>query len=182
MPFTNIYQLKGQPVPYPAGWDRDAQIPSGGRVKTGYKDAAMPSLIRFVGRKINAIAGNHFCAPRRRAELRLKVAMVEARAHSHRAPITTFDGYTRDISSTGVAILLPIARFSDELLNQSRRTLRIVLELANGAIEADAALVRYEPVTSNDGRTKMGFLIGAQILNMREDHRERFDQHLRSIN
>lgn len=108
--------------------------------------------------------------------------MVEASSPSHRSRITTFDGYTRDISSTGFAILLPIARFSDEVLNQSQRTLRIVLELATGVIEADATLVRYEPVLVNDGRTKIGCLIGAQILNMRDDDRERFDQHLRSIN
>jgi c-di-GMP-binding flagellar brake protein YcgR len=142
----------------------------------------MASLIRFVGNKINAIAGAHFCAPRRRAELRLKVAMVEAGSRSRRSCTTTFHGYTRDISATGVAILLPIARISDELLNQSQRSLRIVLELATGAIEADAALVRYEPALVNDGRTKMGCLIGAQILKMRADDRERFDQHLRSIN
>jgi c-di-GMP-binding flagellar brake protein YcgR len=142
----------------------------------------MPKLIRFVATKINAIAGAHFCAPRRRAEVRLKLALVEASSHSHRARTTVFDGYTLDMSATGVAILLPIARFSDELLNQSQRTLRIVLELATGAIEADAALVRYEPVQVNDDRTKTGCLIGAQILNMRADDRERFNQHLRSIN
>ncbi|HLE62077.1 MAG TPA: PilZ domain-containing protein [Pyrinomonadaceae bacterium] len=143
----------------------------------------MPKLIRFVAAKINAIAGAHFCAPRRRAELRLKLAMIEASPHRCRARTTIFDGYTLDISATGVAILLPIARFSDELLNQSQRTLRIVLELATGAVEADAALVRYEPVQPRDGRTSMGgCLIGAQFLNMRAADRERFNQHLRSIN
>jgi hypothetical protein len=142
----------------------------------------MPRVIRAVGRKINAIAGAHFCAPRRRVELRLKLTMVEASPNSHRAPVTIFDGYTRDISATGVAILLPIARISDELLNQSQRTLRIILELTTGAIEADATLVRYEPIPVNDDRRQMGCLIGAQILKMRADDRERFIQHLRSIN
>ncbi len=141
----------------------------------------MPKLIRSVATRINAIAGAHFCAPRRRAELRLKLAMVETSPHNHSSRTTEFDGYTRDISATGVAILLPVASLSDELLNQSQRTLRIILELATGAIEADAKLVRYEPVV-NEGETKVGCLIGAQILNMRADHRQLFDQHLRSIN
>ncbi len=142
----------------------------------------MPALLRFVTTKMNAIAGSHFLAPRRRAELRLKLAMVELNPHLSKSRTTTFDGYTLDISATGVAIMLPVNRFTDELLNQSQRKLRLVLELTTGAIEADADLVRYEPVHVNDGRMKAGCLIGARILRMRAGDRERFIQHLRSLN
>lgn len=142
----------------------------------------MPALIRFVTTKMNAIAGSHFWAPRRRAELRLKLAMVESNPHHSKSRTTTFDGYTLDISATGVAIMLPVNRFTDELLNQSQRKLRLVLELTTGVIEADADLVRYEPVHVNDERMKAGCLIGARILRMRADDRQRFIQHLRSLN
>lgn len=142
----------------------------------------MTQLIRSLATSINALAGAHFCAPRRRARLRLQLALVDPRTQISEPRAVTFDGYTCDISASGLAILLPVARFSEQLLNQRHRTLRIVLQLATGAIEADAALVRYELVQLNDGAMELGCLIGAQILNMRTADRERFIEHLRSIN
>jgi hypothetical protein len=93
----------------------------------------------------------------------------------------TFAGHTCDISATGLAIMLPISRFSEQLLNQGHRSLRIVLELATGAIEAEAAVVRYDHVKLNDELKGLGCLVGAQIVKMRDDDRERFIEHLRSI-
>ena len=141
----------------------------------------MTQLMRSIATSINAIAGAHFCAPRRRVRLRLRLAWVDPKTRLPEPRAVTFDGYTCDISATGMAILLPVARFSEQLLNQSHRTIRIVLELATGTIEADAALVRYELVHLNEGMMEPGCLIGAQIVSMRSPDRERFIEHLRSI-
>jgi len=137
--------------------------------------------MRFIATNINALAGTHFCAPRRRATVRLKLAIVDSNPHVREPRTVTFDGYTWDISATGLAIMLPLARFSEQLLNQGQRTLRVVLQLATGAVEADAALVRYELLQIDDGFAEVGCLLGAQILSMRPEDRERFNEHLRSI-
>ena len=142
----------------------------------------MTQLIRSLATTINSLAGTHFCAPRRSARLRLRLALVDPRTKIQERRVATFDGYTSDISATGLAILLPVSRFSEQLLNQGHRTLRIVLELAAGVIEADAALVRYEQVRLNEGAMELGCLIGAQIIKMGADDRVRFNEHLQSIN
>ncbi len=141
----------------------------------------MTQLIRSIATSINALAGAHFCAPRRRARVRLQLALLDPKTQFHKSQAVKFDGYTCDISTTGMAILLPVARFSEQLLNQGHHTIRIVLELATGAIEADAVLVRYELVQLNDGLMELGCLVGAKIISMRAEDRERFIEYLRSI-
>jgi PilZ domain-containing protein len=142
----------------------------------------MTQIIRSIATSINGLAGTHFCAPRRRARVPLRLVLIDRKNQVPVPRTATFEGYTSDISATGLAILLPMARFSEQLLNQSHRTLRIVMELATGAIEAEATVVRYELVQPNDGLMGLGCLLGAQILNMRDCDRERFIEHLRSIN
>jgi len=153
-----------------------------GSVRKRSERSNVTQLIRSLATTINALAGAHFCAPRRRARLRLRLVLVDPKRQNSEPRVVTFDGYTSDISATGLAILLPVACFSEQLLNQGHRTFRIVLELAAGAIEADAAFVRYERVRQNEGVVELGCLIGAQIINMRANDRERFIQHLHSIN
>jgi PilZ domain-containing protein len=142
----------------------------------------MTQIIRSIATSINALAGTHLCAPRRRARVPLRLVLIDRKNQVPVPRTAAFEGYTSDISATGLAILLPMARFSEQLLNQSHRTLRIVMELATGAIEAEATVVRYELVQANDGLMGLGCLLGAQILNMRDCDRERFIEHLRSIN
>jgi hypothetical protein len=140
----------------------------------------MTRLIRSLATHINAMAGAHFCTPRRRSRLPLRVAMIDRKTQMTGRRAAAFDGYTCDISATGVAILLPVACLSEQLINQGHRTVRIVLELVTGPIEAEASVVRYEPVTF-DEVTELGCLIGARIVSMRAEDRERFIEHLRSI-
>jgi len=141
----------------------------------------MTQLMRTIATSINALAGTHFCAPRRRVKLPLRLVLLDRKTQ---VPVSraTFEGYTSDISATGLAILLPVASFREQLLNQSHSTLRVVMELTTGAVEAEAAVVRYELVQINDGVAGLGCLLGAQILNMQDCDRERFIEHLRSIN
>lgn len=140
----------------------------------------MTQLIRSLATHINAMAGAHFCAPRRRSRLRLRLAMIDRKTQISGSRAATFDGYTCDISATGMAILLPVACLSEQLINQGHRTVRIVLELVTGPVEAEASVVRYEPVKF-DEVTELECLIGAQIVSMRDEDRERFIEHLRSI-
>jgi hypothetical protein len=142
----------------------------------------MSQLIRSIATSINCLAGTHLCAPRRRARLPLRFNLIDPKTQIPLPRVATFAGHTWDISATGLAILLPVARFSEQLLNQGHRTLRIVLELATGSIEADASVVRYEQMQSKDGLMELGYLLGAQIVNISEVDRERFLEHLRSIN
>ena len=141
----------------------------------------MTQLIRSLATTINSIAGAHFCAPRRSVRLRLRLALVDPKTKIQERCVATFEGYTSDISATGLAILLPVSRFSEQLL-QGHRTLRIALEVAAGVIEADAALVRIEQVRLNEGGMELGCLIGAQIIKMDANNRVRFNEHLHSIN
>ncbi|HEY7783678.1 MAG TPA: PilZ domain-containing protein [Pyrinomonadaceae bacterium] len=142
----------------------------------------MTHLIRTIATNINALAGAHYCAPRRKARMQLRLAILDSNSHLGEPRTVTFNGYTCDISATGLAILLPVTCFSEQLLNQRQRTLRIIMELASGTIEADARIVRYEPLQLNDGLSESGCLLGAEFLNMRASDRQRFVRYLRSLN
>jgi hypothetical protein len=141
----------------------------------------MTQLIRSLATTINTIAGSHFCSPRRRVRLRLRLSLVDPTTKIQEQCVVTFTGYTSDISATGLAILLPVSRFSEQLL-QGHRTLRIALDVGTGVIEADATLVRIEQVRLNEGAVELGCLIGAQIIKMGANDRVRFNKHLHSIN
>ena len=86
-------------------------------------------------------------------------------------------GYTRDISLTGLSLVVPGVRDSDREFYGTYDTLRITLSLPTGNVEVQAAPVRYQWLDESD--PGKGYLIGAQITGM--DDRGQFDQYLGTI-
>jgi hypothetical protein len=87
-------------------------------------------------------------------------------------------GYTRDISATGLALIVPAIRIGEHYLAGEERRLRVVLELPSGPIDLVATPVRYEPIDEDEN--EQGFLIGARITEISSQDRERLTSYLKS--
>lgn len=83
-------------------------------------------------------------------------------------------GYTRDISETGLSLVVPIVHSTDREFYGKYDILRITLSLPTGNVEVQAEPVRYQWLDESD--PGKGYLIGARITGM--DDRARLDQYL----
>ncbi|MDQ1524207.1 MAG: hypothetical protein QOE47_2131 [Pyrinomonadaceae bacterium] len=88
-------------------------------------------------------------------------------------------GRTRDLSETGLSLLLPSLSLGREQISAANFPLRLVLSLPGGVAVLQAVAVRAEAVDADEaGR---GFLIGARIEKMSERDRKRYLTLLKSL-
>jgi c-di-GMP-binding flagellar brake protein YcgR len=77
--------------------------------------------------------------------------------------------YTRDLSATGLSLLLP-----SELTRGS--VLDLTLQLPHAPVRAAATVVRCEPLDERD--VKAGYLVAAEFTRMGGEDRQRLRRHL----
>jgi len=119
-------------------------------------------------------------APRQRINLEFRVLLVATKKGvDGEEQVLPLMGYTRDISKSGVALVVS-AKSMHVLYNLGQSyTLQLVLTLPNGSVEIEVAPVRYEHI--NEGEKGSHILIGAQIIKMRDEDRVKFDEYLKSF-
>ena len=83
-------------------------------------------------------------------------------------------GHTRDLSETGLSLVLPAAQLGDVDISVEGAPLRVVLSLPTGVVILLAATVRSEPL-SPEGHV----LVGARIVKMYDYDRRRYEAYLR---
>ncbi|HEX2271893.1 MAG TPA: PilZ domain-containing protein, partial [Pyrinomonadaceae bacterium] len=97
----------------------------------------MSSLRRFVG--------NRRRHKRVHTRLNVTISLSDPRVKtngSRRLP--TLNGHTLDISSTGLALIVPAIRIGEHYLAGADRKLYVKLELPGGPVEMKLVTVRYE--------------------------------------
>lgn len=138
----------------------------------------MPELIRSIVSRLRALAGDRRHAYRHRVRLLFTVSIYPATGHANgRRPVPSIQGYTRDISSSGVGLIVPAIRIGEHYLTGEDRRLKVILELPTGPIEIIVTPVRYEPLEVED---EQGYLIGARIAEIGSKDRERYNSYLKS--
>ena len=86
------------------------------------------------------------------------------------------DGYTLDVSATGLALVVPAIRIGEHYLAGADRKLHVKLELPTGPVEMKVASVRYEGLEDDSG-----YLIGARILEMSDSDRASFLKYVGKV-
>jgi len=86
------------------------------------------------------------------------------------------DGYTLDVSTTGLALIVPAIRIAEHYLAGTDRKLYMKLELPTGSIEMKVAPVRYESLEDDSG-----YLIGARIVEMNDTDRVSFEKYVENV-
>lgn len=88
-------------------------------------------------------------------------------------------GYTRDISESGIALVVSTKSMSVlHNLGQSYK-LQLMLTIPRGSVELEITPARYQHITDAD--TGSRFLIGAQITKISDTDRERLVEYLESL-
>lgn len=144
----------------------------------------MPEFIRSIAGRLRGFVANRRSPPRLtihlEASLALSVGLPGAKTSSSgEQQKLRLTGYTRDISETGLALVVPSIRIGGQYLVSEDRTLQITLELPDGAIEIYARPVRYTPLDQDAGET--GYLVGVQITRISDADRARYLTHIQTL-
>ena len=129
-------------------------------------------------KRLRQFIGDRRKSPRllaqRKARLVFSVTMQGQDDRSRSMPV---EGYTRDISETGLALVVPSLRIGDTYLTDAKCKLRIVLlNLPSGEVEIEASPVRYEELDEGAGH-----LIGCRIIRIKDEDLARLAQYLNTL-
>ncbi len=123
-------------------------------------------------------------APRREAHLEARLmfslSLLDEKpgAESPQAS-TVFIGHTRNLSETGLALVLYTIRLEDRHLNILDGALRILLDLPTGPVQIHAVTVRCERLDENEAES--GYLVGVRITKMSDGEWVRLVNYLRAL-
>ena len=137
----------------------------------------MSELPRRIVSQLRRFIGNRRRSKRVRARLGFTLSLSDPRIGSNGSRrLPTLDGYTLDVSVTGLALIVPAIRIGEHYLAGADRKLHIKLELPSGPIEMRVASVRYESLEDDTG-----YLIGARIVEMSDSDRKSFERYVANV-
>ena len=141
----------------------------------------MPELIRSIASRLREYVGNRRVAPRYTTHLEAGLALNVTMPGAAKTSQSNMGlaGYTRDISATGLALIVPSIRIGGHYVTGENRRLRIILKLPSGPVEIHATPVRYSPLEEEG--TDTGYLVGVQIVGMSDTDRARFNAYLEKM-
>ena len=127
--------------------------------------------------RLRRFIGNRRGSRRVRARLSFTLSLSDPRVSSNGARrLPTLDGHTLDISTTGLALVVPAIRIGEHYLAGADRKLHVKLELPSGPVEMKVAAVRYESLEDDTG-----YLIGARILELSDTDRVSFEKYVAKV-
>ncbi|HEX8338269.1 MAG TPA: PilZ domain-containing protein [Pyrinomonadaceae bacterium] len=122
----------------------------------------MPELIRTIASRLREIVGNRRRAPRRRVRLAVFVSLLDSTPGA--TPAAGVAGHTRDVSESGLGLVLPAIRLGGRYLVGEGVTLRLTLKLGAQSARLYGTPVRYERLEEEqDGQNGPGFLVGVRL-------------------
>ena len=138
----------------------------------------MPERFRSIVTRLRTYVADRRRSPRFHVRLPCAISLHEpgdegARRH---APLA---GFTRDISASGLSLIMPAVRVGERYLTGAGVTLRIRLEHPSGPLELLATPVHYDQLGGEEA--DRGFLIGVRIAAMDETDRARYLAHLKQL-
>lgn len=140
----------------------------------------MPELVRDIVARVRGYFNNRRYARRYALRLPATVALHDPKqdeAGRWRGPALV--GVTRDLSATGLALVLPTVRVGARYLAGAGQTLRVSLEQPTGPLEFLAKAIRYEHLDAGD--QEEGYLIGAHITEIAPEAQARLIRHLQKL-
>lgn len=149
----------------------------------------MANPIRFVFARLRQWLFNRRPAPRYpvyltaqvQPRLLLSISLPDAQKGTSQflGPLKLI-GSTRNISQSGLAVVVPSLRLSRRLITEEDCPLRIVLDIhPHGVVGMEAVTVRSERVDEKE--IEAGYLIGVKITDMDDSDRNRYLEYLESL-
>jgi hypothetical protein len=140
----------------------------------------MSELPRKIVSRLRRFIRNRRRARRARVELKFTLQVGDPRTSSNGSRrLPSLDGHTLDISTTGMALIVPAIRIGQYYLAGTDRRLNVKLNLPSGPVEMQLLPVRYESLVEDD--LKNGYVIGARIIEMDKTDRAKFDAYVAGL-
>ena len=134
-------------------------------------------LARSIASRLRQYAGDRRHAKRIKTRLEFTLSLVGPALSSNGAKrVISIKGHTLDLSSTGLALIVPSIIVSEHHLVGENRNMYVTLELPDGPIEMNVTPIRYERLDEHP--TETGYLIGVRLNNIEEDERLRFSEYV----
>jgi len=136
----------------------------------------MSELPRRIVSHLRRFIGNRRHSRRVRARLSFTLSLSDPKVSSNGARrLPALNGYTLDVSSTGLALIVPAIRIGEHYLAGSDHRLYVKLDLPSGPVEMKVVSVRYESLEDESG-----YLIGARIVEMSDADRAIFEKYVQA--
>lgn len=134
----------------------------------------MPELIRSVVSRVRVYFSDRRQSPRLHVRLLFSIS-IPSKAKTNGVPSSdrTLKGHTRDISVSGMAMMLPQVHLGGHHLAAERRDLHVRLELPTGPMNLVVAPRRYEML--DEAELGCSYLIGARIVQIADADRKRLE-------
>ena len=140
----------------------------------------MSELPRRIVSSLRRFIGNRRRSKRVRARLPFTVSISDPRVNSNGSRrLPRLNGHTLDVSSTGLALIVPAIRIGEHYLAGADRKLHVKLDLPTGPVEMKVATVRYESLEESGEET--GYLIGARIAEMSDQDRATYGSYVSKL-
>jgi hypothetical protein len=140
----------------------------------------MSELPRRIVSHLRRFIGNRRRHKRVRTRLNFTLSLSDPRVGSNGSRrLPTLNGHTLDISTTGLALIVPAIRIGEHYLAGSDRRVYVKLELPAGPVEMKLATVRYEALDETAEET--GYVIGARIIEMADAERASFAEYVAKL-
>lgn len=144
----------------------------------------MPDLIQSITAHLRHFVGNRRDSARHKAQRQVRLLF---RASLLSAPPAvpggarqsmTFQGHTRDISETGLALILPATGIEENHLT-GENPMQITLELPGGPVLIHGKAVRCDRLNKSESDT--GALVCVRIIGMSNRDRTFFNKYLKRL-
>ncbi|HEY6046374.1 MAG TPA: PilZ domain-containing protein [Pyrinomonadaceae bacterium] len=137
----------------------------------------MPEMIRSVVSRVRVYFKDRRQSPRAHTRVLFSIS-IRRKARSNGAPAAdrTLKGHTRDVSVTGLAMMLPQVHLEGHHLAAESRELQLMLELPGGAIPMVVVPKRYEKL--DEAELGCNYLIGAKIVQISDEDRIRLENFI----
>ncbi len=93
--------------------------------------------------------------------------------------VMAIEGYTRDVSETGLTLLLPSVRIKGKYLTDGESYLGVRLELPSGQVTMLTVSVRFEQLPKKE--VECAYLLGVRIVRMENSERARYTKYLSTL-
>lgn len=140
----------------------------------------MSELPRRMVSQLRRFIGNRRRAKRAEVRLPFTLSLEDPRVSGNGfRRIPPLQGHTLDMSTSGVALIVPAIRIGGHYLAGTERRLYLKLDLPDGVAELTLIPVRYESLEEDPEET--GYVIGARIEEISDNDRSRFNAYVKSM-
>ena len=94
-------------------------------------------------------------------------------------PQARLEGRTRDVSESGLGVVLPSIYIGFACVVDEGRALRLALSLPSGAVEMNATPAHY--IRLDESGEQTSYLVGLRITAMGEEDRARYAEYLSTL-